>query len=83
MIYSNLPNEIKLYIINFLLIKCDECKNEIKYDKIKRNVTTIYYRAIFEDDFPFPRFHKTYNFICIDCINNLKEEYIKPLYDDI
>tara|TARA_B100000927_G_C16280804_1_gene395445 strand:- start:346 stop:597 length:252 start_codon:yes stop_codon:yes gene_type:complete len=83
MIYSNLPNEIKLHIINYILVKCDECKNERKYDEIKRDVTTIYYKAIFDDDFPFPRFYKSYNFLCINCINNLKKEYIKPLNDCI
>lgn len=73
------PFEIKDCIKSFLFIKCDECKLEFVEQEGKKHATTIYYRAIFDDDFPFPRIYKTYRFICNDCIDHLKKDYIKPL----
>jgi hypothetical protein len=74
-----LPIDIKRHIKSYLFFKCDECENEFVEQEGKKNATTIYYRAIFDDDFPFPRIYKSYKFICIHCIDNLKKDYIKPL----
>lgn len=74
-----LPNEIIQHVFKFYYTKCQECNKMIEFDKIKKNVTTIYYKAMFEDDYPFPRIHNHFDYICIKCIDDLKEEYIKPL----
>jgi hypothetical protein len=74
-----LPDEIIRHIQKYLYKKCGECKNNVIADLGQLDITTIYYRAIFDDNFPFPRIHKTYDFICNQCIKQLKNEYIKPL----
>ena len=76
---DNFPKEIVKHIFEFYYVKCQECNKIIEFDKIQKNVTTIYYRAIFEDDYPFPRIYKHFDYICLQCVEDLKEEYIKPL----
>jgi len=79
MIFASLPDELKRKIVKYILINCDECNKEVLYNNVLTNVTTTYYKSIFDDNFPFPRIYKCYNYICFDCINKLKEQYIKPL----
>lgn len=74
-----LPNEIINYIFDFYYTKCQECHKKISFDKIQKNVTTIYYRAIFDDDYPFPRIYKHFDYVCLNCLEEFREEYIKPL----
>jgi len=74
-----LPDEVIRHIQKYLYKKCGECKNNVIADLGQQNVTTQYYRDIFNDDFPFPRIHKTYDFICNHCIEQLKKDFIKPL----
>jgi hypothetical protein len=76
---NRFPFEIKHYIKSFIFIKCDECCLEFVEQEGKKDATTIYYRAIFDDNFPFPRIYKSYRFICCGCIDKLKQEFIKPL----
>lgn len=76
---DKLPLEIVDNIKTFIFTQCNECKKQLIYDEMLNNVTTVYYRSIFDDDFPFPRFHKIYKNICNSCIYNLKKEHIKPL----
>ena len=66
-------------IKSYIYVKCSECENEHLQDDVLFNVTTIYYRSIFDDDFPFPRIYKTHPVLCKICIKNLKKEFIKPL----
>lgn len=81
MIFASLPDELKSKILKYIFINCDECNNNVLYnkDKVFTDVTTTYYRSLFDDNFPFPRIHKCYKYICVDCINKLKQQYIKPL----
>jgi len=74
-----LPNEIVRYIQQYLYVKCDECDQYELPSSGLSNVTTIYYRAIFNDDFTFPRIYKTHPVLCKNCIEKLKKEFIKPL----
>ncbi len=76
---SVLPDEIIRHIKKYLYKKCGECKNNVIAVLGQFNVTTQYYRAIFNDDYPFPRIHKTYDFICNHCITQLNHNFIKPL----
>ena len=73
------PREIVRLIKSYIYVNCGECKLECIYSEGLTDITTIYYRAIFNDDFPFPRIYKSYKFICNKCLDNLKKEYIKPL----
>jgi len=75
LIVSDLVRTIKSYIY----VKCSECEEEHLHNDVLFNVTTIYYRAIFDDDFPFPRIYKTHPVLCKNCIEKLKKEFIKPL----
>ena len=76
---SVLPDEIIRHIKKYLYKKCGECNNNVIAILGQFNVTMQYYRAIFNDDFPFPRIHKTYDFICNNCITQLNLNFIKPL----
>lgn len=76
---NNLSNDLILYIKEFLYTKCGECMKDICINEMDRNVTTIYYKAIFDDDFPFPRIYKSYKFLCKNCIKELNEKLIAPL----
>ena len=76
---EKLPLELVIYIKKFVFIKCCECKNEIIDNNILKNVTTTYYKNIFDDDYPFPRIHKTYKYLCNKCVLDLKKEKIIPL----
>jgi len=73
------PREIVWVIKSYIYVNCGECKKECIENEGIKDVTTIYYRAIFNDDFPFPRIYKSYKFICNDCLIKLKKEFIKPL----
>ena len=76
---NNLPKEIILNIKKYLFSMCEECNKEYYSNDLECNVTTIYYKAIFDDDFPFPRIYKTYKYICKNCIIDLNEKLIAPL----
>jgi len=76
---TTLPDEIIRHIQKYLYKKCGECKNNVITALGQFDVTTQYYRAIFNDDYPFPRIHKTYDFICNNCITQLNLNFIKPL----
>ena len=77
--FLNLPKELILKIKEYLIAKCNECNNNFPVYDLEYDITTIYYKAIFDDDFPFPRIHKTYKFLCKKCIIDLKEKLIAPL----
>jgi hypothetical protein len=66
-------------IKSYIFVKCSECDNEHLQDDVLFKVTTIYYREIFNDDFPFPRIYKTHPVLCKNCTEKLKKEFIKPL----
>lgn len=76
---NSLPKEIVLNIKEYLITKCYECNNNFYVHSLEHDITTIYYKAIFDDDFPFPRIHKTYKYICQKCIKDLNEKLIAPL----
>jgi hypothetical protein len=76
---KKLPNEIVNYIESYVYINCEECRKKYVESEGRKDITTIYYRAIFDDDFPFPRIYKYHKFICNYCLCKLKEEYIKPI----
>jgi len=75
---NNLPNELIINIKRFLFMNCGECMKEQCINDMESNVTTIYYKAIFDDDFPFPRIYKSYKYLCNNCINELNEKLIAP-----
>lgn len=74
-----IPDDVVFQIKSFVFVKCDECKKEKTPKETLQNITTTYYRSIFDDDFPFPRIYKTYKYICKNCIKNLKKNNIAPL----
>ena len=76
---NELPDDIIFNIKDFLFEMCLECNNKCYIDNLRKNITTTYYKDIFNDDFPFPRIHKTYKFICNRCISNLKKQLIIPI----
>ena len=76
---KNCPIEIVRLIKSYIYVNCGECGKECISSDGLTNTTTIYYRAIFDDNFPFPRIYKSYSFICYKCLDKLKDEYIKPL----
>tara|TARA_B100001093_G_C26066531_1_gene692723 strand:+ start:36 stop:275 length:240 start_codon:yes stop_codon:yes gene_type:complete len=76
---NTLSNDLIIYIKGFLFTKCGECMKERYVNEMEYNVTTIYYKAIFDDDFPFPRIYKSYKYLCNNCINELNEKLIAPL----
>jgi hypothetical protein len=76
---NNLSNDLIIYIKKFLFTKCDECMKERCITEMESNITTIYYKAIFDDDFPFPRIYKSYKYLCNNCIKELNEKLIAPL----
>lgn len=77
---KNLPIDIINQIKLFLYVKCDECKKEILFNEKFHKITTIYYKYMFDDEFPFPRIHKFYENICEKCIDILNiNEDVKPI----
>lgn len=74
-----LSKDVLLYIKSYLFTKCGECNIEHIADEMDHDVTTIYYKAIFDDDFPFPRIYKSYKYLCKNCIKELNEKLIAPL----
>jgi hypothetical protein len=76
---SKLPKDIIHHIQNYLFEKCNECNKEYIAHEMDYDVTTIYYKAMFDDDFPFPRIYKSYKYLCKKCIKELNEKLIAPL----
>ena len=76
---ENLPEELVLNIKEYLFIKCDECNKENTINEVDYDVTTIYYNNVFNDDFPFPRIYKSFNYVCKKCLKDLNEKLIRPL----
>lgn len=74
---NNLPKEINQIINEYLLADCQECHRKVL--NFKKNITTVY-NVYFDDDFPFPRIHKSYDYLCLDCIEKLQKERI-VVYD--
>ena len=76
---DNLSYDLINYIKGYLFTNCGECMKEKCINDMDYDVTTIYYKAIFDDDFPFPRIYKSYKYLCKSCINELNEKLIAPL----
>ena len=76
---ENLPKELVLNIKEYLFVKCDECNKENIINELDYDVTTIYYNNVFNDDFPFPRIYKSFDYVCKKCLKDLNEKLIRPL----
>jgi hypothetical protein len=76
---KSIASDIIQIIKSYIYVQCSECEVDHLQDDVLFNTTTIYYREIFNDDFPFPRIYKTHPVLCKNCIENLKKEFIKPL----
>ena len=76
---KSISSDIDQIIKSHIYVKCCECDKEQLQEDVLFNVTTIYYREMFNDDFPFPRIYKTHPILCKNCIEKLKKEFIKPL----
>jgi hypothetical protein len=76
---ENISNDLIRYIKSYLYAPCGECNKEYLTNELDHNVTTVYYRAYFDDDFPFPRIYKSYKYLCKKCIKELNEKLIAPL----
>ena len=76
---NHLSNDLLRYIKSYLFTNCGECNKEHIAHDMDHDVTTIYYKAIFDDDFPFPRIYKSYKYLCKNCIRELNEKLIAPL----
>lgn len=76
---DNLPKDIVKLIKSYVFANCERCKNlfNVKYNNV--NITTVYAKEFFNDDFPFPRIFKSYKYICNKCIDELKGEDIKRI----
>lgn len=74
---DNLPKDIVKLIKSYVFTNCERCKNLFNVNYGNLNITTVYAREFFNDDYPFPRIFKTYKYICNKCIDNLKDENIK------
>ena len=76
---EKLPEELVLNIKEYLFVKCDECNKENIIHDVECNVTTTYYNNVFNDDFPFPRLYKSFDYVCKKCLKDLNEKLIRPL----
>lgn len=76
---DNLPKDIVKLIKSYVFANCERCINlfNVKYSNV--NITTVYAKEFFNDDFPFPRIFKSYKYICNKCIDELKGEDIKRI----
>lgn len=76
---DNLPSDIIQLIKSYVFANCERCINlfNVKYSNV--NITTVYAKEFFNDDFPFPRIFKSYKYICNKCIDELKGEDIKRI----
>ena len=76
---EQLPLDIIFEIRSFLFKKCAYCDKEKYVDTMLKNVTTYYYCSLFDDDYPFPRIHGFFKYLCHPCKNRLFEyEQIRP-----
>tara|TARA_B100000886_G_scaffold71038_2_gene45198 strand:+ start:17010 stop:17252 length:243 start_codon:yes stop_codon:yes gene_type:complete len=75
----NLPQELILSIRDFLFVECEECNKIYTLNEVEKDITMTYYKAIFDDDYPFPRIYKSFKYLCKKCIIDFKEKLIAPL----
>ena len=52
---KSISSDIDQIIKSHIYVKCSECDKEQLQQDVLFNITTIYYREMFNDDFPFPR----------------------------
>lgn len=76
---ESLPNELKLYIKEYLFTNCTRCNNYFCINDLKNDLTTIHYIPIFDDNFVFPNIYNNYKYLCIKCIKELKKKLIIPV----
>lgn len=74
-----LPNELKLYIKEYLYTNCSRCSHIFCINDLENDVMTIHYMPIFDDNFVFPNIYNNYKYLCIECINELKKKLIIPV----
>lgn len=78
--FYKLPNDIKLYIKDFIFIHCDNCSLINYFWKIKKNIIFYEYLSIFDDNFTHLCVYNqkpiSFQFICLYCY----EMYVNTNY---